>query len=89
MKTYTLGEVIDNMQLDEIAIKVKGKIADDYDFKENYVELETGLFFDKDDGGILKPLRGSDIVIVKSNNIVESLLFVIVPRNVYEKLVNE
>lgn len=89
MKTYTLGEVIDNMQVGEVAIKVKGKIADDYDFKEGYVELGAGLFFDENDGGILKSLRGADIAISKSNSIVENLLFVVMPRDVYEKLVNK
>lgn len=88
MKTYTLGEVIDNMKLDEVAIKVKGKLPDNYEIQEGHRELETGLFFDENDGGVLKSLSygGSKISIVRTGDPDKSIRFVIIPRSTYEKL---
>lgn len=85
MKKYTLGEVVDIMKLNEVAIKVEGNFSDE-DIFDNHIPVK-GLQFDENDNGILKELDGSRIVL--SNNPKFSVeYYIILSREYYQKVLD-
>jgi hypothetical protein len=82
MELLTLGQVIDNMQMDEVAIKVKGKSGECE--VEGYDYLTTGLYFDEDDSNILKSLEDNEVDIAKVTNKADISMFRIIKRKDYK-----
>ena len=73
MKTYTLTQVIDAMQLGEMAIKVESNCGG--------MEVGTAMYFDESDGNILKYKHsGNDVLIAKATEGEENK-YIIVKRN--------
>lgn len=85
MKTYSLGEVIDSMKFGEVAIKVAG-VIEEGKLPEDQIELELGLYYDEDDGGILKTLGEERIYITSPENDEQEYRLVIFDREVYERI---
>ena len=86
MERLTIGQVVDRMELDEVAIKVDGNFGD-VDV-EGYVRNTTGLFFDTNDHNKLKSLTGAEITICKTFDEEDEEFLVIIKRDVYERAVD-
>lgn len=77
----TLGQVIDQMEIDEVAIQVEtGPEIVGY-------EDATGIFFDANDNNLLKSLPCNELCISKVFD-APSARFVIVKRELYETIRN-
>lgn len=91
MKTYTLGEVIDKLEIGQIALKVAG-IENKVLTSENFGVLKFGqftLFVDENDNNIVKSLNGALPVFVKSKKESNKYRFIILDREDYEDLMNK
>ena len=86
MEKLTIGQVIDRMELDEVAIKVNGNFGES-EF-EGYVHSSTGIYFDAEDHNKLKSLTGAEIAICKTFDEKDEDFLVIVKREVYERAMN-
>lgn len=82
MEKLTLGQVLDNMKLDEVAV-----LVDKHDVKYLYGELvnQSGLQYDTNDNNILKTLEGHEVIITKyfKDNEERKLRFVIMNKDLY------
>ena len=92
-KYYTFGEVADNMQFGEVAVKVDG-LEDGYITHSNdthdfvVTSVGTALYFDEKEGGMLKVLnRNKPISFFKDKDGYEER-FVIMSREAYNSIKN-
>lgn len=87
METYTLGQVIDIMKPDEIAIKIAGASGECP--VEGYVYLQEGMYFDEKDYHILKSLTGKVITLAKATTDEQKGKFQIMKRKEYEEVLRK
>ena len=88
MGKYTLGQVIDLLELDEVAIKVDGMFNEECHIKgSDYVK--TGVYYDKYDNNIFKALDGREIYIGKEMEGMPVDQYVIMPREAYDRVIND
>ena len=89
-KHLNLGEVIELMKYGEVAVKVsgiegKGRLASGK--KYTYISAGLAIYFDETDNGILKNIENGSIVIFsKRFEDLEKDKFVIMEREVYQKI---
>lgn len=86
MGKYTLGQVIDKLQIGEVAIKVEGAFGETC-YIEGHENLMSGIYYDEYDRGILKSLEGGKLAVVKTPPDVDEDSYVIMPREAYERII--
>lgn len=79
MSAYTLGQVLDEMEFGEVAVIVAGMSSGECPL-ENHDYLQTGVYFDEDERGVLKSLDGRMMTLSKTDDIERRSMFVIMPR---------
>lgn len=78
--SLTLGQVIDVMEIGEVAVKVDGNYED--------CDVKDGVFFDEYDGGILKSIDGHIISICKAKLLNKKAdYFVIMSKIAYNNMI--
>lgn len=89
-KYYTLGEVVDNMKIGEVAVKVEGSdgiISDE--LRLMHTPTGSAMFFDENDGGVLKNLSNGKDVLVGKRDDVKPYKYVIMSIEAYKKIINK
>lgn len=86
-KSYSLSEVIENMDFGEVAVKIDGF---EHNTGEQYKHTPIGitLYFDENDNGILKYGNGRRVIIANVGGAKKDK-FVIMSKEAYNKIVNK
>lgn len=86
MEKLTFAQVLSKMGLDEIAINVDANFDRSSFLIEGYLPNTTGIHYDGSDNNILKSLNGNDIVLYYDLDKNEEEGYVIIKRDLYERL---
>lgn len=86
MNRYTIGQVLDLIQEDEVAIKVAGDIGEESGV--DGLRHVSGFFPDASDNNIIKSLSGNEMVLTVEDH-AEPNYYVLMNKHFYNRLLSD